>query len=120
MYDVPRGQVVDFFNHPYKKYNAAEVTADLCVEALWQTEVEGGPGQLEYLEGTGILHHRQSDERRAVDRYFFAPMVGGADTYPDRTLVMLMRVENRSRAALPARTTARLDFRVGAGDQPDA
>lgn len=119
VFSVARGRVVDFFNHPYKKYNAGEVTADLCFEASWQAAAAETPPVLEYLEGTGILHSRQSDPTRVVDRYLFLPMEGASDGYPDRQLVMLLRVENRTGRPEPIAALARLDFRVGGGHRPD-
>jgi hypothetical protein len=117
VYDVSRGEIADFYTHPYKKYNAGEVTADLCMEANFGLQgFQAAPGsELTYLEGTGILHSQASDGTRTVDRYFFAPLPTAGDGYPDRLLVMLMKVQS----VTPQRATAKLDFRVGEGGKPD-
>ena len=119
VYDVAKGEVVDFYTHPYKKYTPTEITADLCMDTHLGPQAKLPLKNLEYLDGSGILHEQRGDGQRQVDRYFFAPLPTAADGYPDRLLVMLVRMENVSAAPLPMEALGLFDFRVGAGGQPN-
>lgn len=105
IYDVKERAITGFFNHPYKKYRADEVSLDFCRKAA--VGPADGPGKLAYLPGTGILRETTVHQ----ERYAFCPMPFAADGYPERMLILL------TRSSIPCRYE--LDFRVGSGKAPD-
>ena len=121
-FDVERGVIDGFANHMYKKYGPHSVSVDLCEEANLAITPALKNSNVEYLNGTGVIHTVAFDDTLRFDRYLFAPMTGldGKDS-PQRSLVMLGKVTNLGATPLPdAEVTALLDFQVGDGGRPDA
>ena len=102
IYDVKERAVTGFFDHPYKKFRADDVSLDFCKRASFGPP--DGAGKLEYLVGTGILR----ETTRHQERYAFCPM---GEPFAERQLVLL------TRSSIPCRYD--LDFRVGKGRAPN-
>lgn len=116
IFDTVDRSVSGFFNHMYKKYDKGSVTADLCQKARITVEGVDAPGELGYVNGTGILREKRSQGPLEVEQYHFMPMGGEAT---ERMMVMVTKVTNTGDAPVDASLAAELDFNVGNGGAPD-
>ncbi|MBI3924667.1 MAG: hypothetical protein HY319_03930 [Armatimonadetes bacterium] len=117
IYDTRQRRVTGFFNHPYKKRTSDEVSADLCQSASIELDRPvGAPGELGYVNGTGILRETSRHGELQVEKFQFMPMAHGG---PERTLVLLAKITNTGQQPVSPEAVATLDFHVGAGKTPD-
>lgn len=119
-YDVARGRLTGFLEHPYRFARAGVQTRNLLwdiypglrvgASGTWLTDV--APSAVAYVPGTGVISSVREHAGLRVEEYDFMPMSLGENAF-----LMLLHVE-RTGGAGPVSAYALVNLHLGAGNPP--